>query len=151
MGARVCVCVCVFSGISLQNFVPFGVCVHILARVGVCSLSWTSGPRVCVSLGPETWNLHSLIHIQAFTGGCNSETLAAASFWNHKDKRHCRGFSILFVLLLPLFTVWQYKKKKKLWVTGLDWVTFETIVLKTTVIIVIFPVCEIKWLSCRVR
>lgn len=58
-------------GISLQNFVCLLVFVCILWRV--CSLSWTSGPWVCVSLGPETWNLHSLINIQAFTGGCNSE------------------------------------------------------------------------------
>lgn len=58
---------CIHSCIlSVQPFV----CVSVFL-----GLSWTSGPSVCVSLGPETWNLHSLINIQAFTGGCNSQVL----------------------------------------------------------------------------
>lgn len=63
-----CIHICI---ISLQPFICVFVCVCVcdsLSHGPQCLEPW-----VCVSLGPETWNLHYLINIQAFTGGCNSQ------------------------------------------------------------------------------
>lgn len=101
-----CIHICI---ISFQPFVCACVCVCL-------ALSWTSGPWVCVSLGPETWNLHSLINIQAFTGGCNSQ-LGLLLVLEPQRQTILAGIGPPFFL----FAV-NFMKKGT---TAPDWVTFE--------------------------
>lgn len=72
------------------------------------------GPE-CVSLGPETWNLHSLINIQAFTDGCNSQ-LGLPLLLEPQRRTTLTGIGAPFFL----FTV-NFMKKGAI---GIDWVTF---------------------------